>query len=176
MSARSSKSSLRWMLICFLLGFLMCLLTSCKTKAVAERVAVDARERGEVAAWSEVAKVDTGMANVVKEAREFKVIKETIIERVYDTDSGVVAKETTTEREIRQDTETGVREEVRRAVTVALVDSVELRGERAEVLDGVVETEETGAGFAAMESLLTWTLIGGVLVVLVWWVKRKFTV
>ena len=99
-----------------LIGFCV-LMCSCKTQKSArfinevskENVQTELKEYQRVDKVSDVLKVDIDQSKLT--------IKETIITRIYDKDTGNLTEETTTEREIAQDSDKVVAEEGKEDVT-----------------------------------------------------------
>jgi tetrahydromethanopterin S-methyltransferase subunit A len=100
--------------------------------------------QSEVSVISESEKFDTTKTVHIEEIEDNKVIKETIIEEVYDKDSGTLTKKTTTEREIAQDTNKVVVEEEDQSVTERNDLKAEQSHESTKNIDSEVKEESVG--------------------------------
>ena len=91
------------------------------------------------------AKTDTFFFHFVNKTNTYKFIKETITIKDYDKDTGVITKETKTERELTQNTQTDIEEESLGKVTemrcdsLGKVENVEIQTEMNE--DSVIESD-----------------------------------
>lgn len=128
-----------WSLIAFCV--LMC---SCKTQkfgrevdfSTKENVQTDVVKYQRVDKVSDVLKVDIDQSKLT--------IKETIITRVYDKDTGNLTEETTTEREIAQDSDKVVTEEANESVTDSHGLEVKQLRESTQKMDAKIEEESIG--------------------------------
>lgn len=126
-----------------LIGFCI-LMCSCKTqKAVndinvvsKEDVQTELKEYQRVNKTTDVLKVDIDQSKLT--------IKETIITRVYDKDTGNLTEETTTERTIAQDSDKVVTEEGKESVTDSHGLEVEQSCESTQKMDAEIEEESIG--------------------------------
>lgn len=117
---------------------------SCKTQKSAceidfttkENVQTELKEYQIVKKVSDVLKVDIDQSKLT--------IKETIITRVYDKDTGNLTEETTTERTIAQDSDKVVTEEENENVTNSHGLEVEQSREFTEMMDAKIEEESIG--------------------------------
>lgn len=129
-----------WSLIWFCV--LMC---SCKTQKSAceidftakDNVQTELKEYQRVKKVSDVLKVDIDQSKLT--------IKETIITRIYDKDTGNLTEETTTEREIAQDSEKVVAEEANENVTDSHGLEVKQLRESTQKMDAEIEEESIGS-------------------------------
>lgn len=120
------------------------LMCSCKTQKSAceidfttkENVQTELKEYQIVKKVSDVLKVDIDQSKLT--------IKETIITRIYDKDTGNLTEETTTEREIAQDSEKVVAEEGKESVTDNHGLEVEQSRESTQKMDAKIEEESIG--------------------------------
>lgn len=117
---------------------------SCKTQKLDANIQTREGIQSEVSVISESEKFDTTKTVHVEQIAENKVIKETIIEEVYDKDSGALTKKTKTEREIAQDTNKVVVEEEDQSVTERNDLEVEQFRESTEKMDSEVKEESIG--------------------------------
>jgi tetrahydromethanopterin S-methyltransferase subunit A len=101
--------------------------------------------QSEVSVISESEKFDTTKTVHIEQIEDNKVIKETIIEEVYDKDSGTLTKKTTTEREIAQDTNKVVVEEEDQSVTERNDLKAEQFRESTKNIDSEVKEESVGS-------------------------------
>jgi hypothetical protein len=104
---------------------------------------------------------------------KLKII-ETIITKRYDKDTGVITEETTTEREIAQDTDKVVAETEEREVT----EKNDILVKHESDFSKTTDSEETLESIGAQESFGKWfgigiSLIIGVILLYLW---RKFRV
>lgn len=99
-----------------LIGFCV-LMCSCKTQKVVSDINVVSKEnvQTEVVEYQRIDKVSDVLKVDIDQSK--LTIKETIITRVYDKDTGNLTEETTTEREIAQDSDKVVAEEGKEDVT-----------------------------------------------------------
>lgn len=93
---------------------------------------------------NESTQVDTTMTVRVEQINDSKVITETIIIKEYDTDSGVVTKETKTERTVRQGIESVVTEEEVKGVSETIRDSLYHFVDSSKKVDEIKEVEVEG--------------------------------
>ena len=117
---------------------------SCKTQKLDANIQTREGIQSEVSVISESEKFDTTKTVHVEQIAENKVIKETIIEEVYDKDSGTLTKKTKTEREIAQDTNKVVVEEEDQSVTERNDLEVEQFRESTKKMDSEVKEESIG--------------------------------
>ena len=122
---------------------------SCKSKEVVSDVQIRHNEHSELSYYKQSTRVDTTKTTYSEQLRENKVIKETIIVKEYDKDTGAVTKETKTEREIRQGSETDIIEEQQVGVTLTSADSLNLIQSVSKDTDAKVkkETQDSTKGF-----------------------------
>lgn len=99
-----------------LIGFCI-LMCSCKTQKVGSEIDFTTKEnvQTEVVEYQRVDKVSDVLKVDIDQSK--LTIKETIITRIYDKDTGNLTEETTTEREIAQDSDKVVAEEGKEDVT-----------------------------------------------------------
>ena len=127
-----------------LIGFCI-LMCSCKTQKVVndinvvskEDVQTELKEYQRVNKTTDVLKVDIDQSKLT--------IKETIITRKYDKDTGNLTEETTTEREIAQDSDKVVTEEGKESVTDSHGLEVEQLRESTGMMDAEIEEESIGS-------------------------------
>lgn len=117
---------------------------SCKTQKLDANIQTREGIQSEVSVISESEKFDTTKTVHVEQIAENKVIKETIIEEVYDKDSGALTKKTKTEREIAQDTNKVVVEEEDQSVTERNDLEVEHFADTSKNIDSEVKEESIG--------------------------------
>ena len=117
---------------------------SCKTQKLDANIQTREGIQSEVSVISESEKFDTTKTVHIEQIEDNKVIKETIIEEVYDKDSGTLTKKTKTEREIAQDTNKVVVEEEDQSVTVRNDLEVEQFRESTKKMDSEVKEESIG--------------------------------
>lgn len=118
---------------------------SCKTQKVVndinvvskEDVQTELKEYQRVNKTTDVLKVDIDQSKLT--------IKETIITRKYDKDTGNLTEETTTEREIAQDSDKVVTEEGKESVTDSHGLEVEQLRESTGMMDAEIEEESIGS-------------------------------
>ena len=130
------------------------LMCSCKSKEEVSDVQVRHNEHSELSYYKQSARVDTTKTIYSEQLRENKVIKETIIITEYDKDTGAVTKETKTDREIRQGSETNIGKEKQVGVTLTSADSLNFFRAASMDTDAKVkeETQDSTKGF--------WTWLG----------------
>ena len=117
---------------------------SCKTQKLDANIQTREGIQSEVSVISESEKFDTTKTVHVEQIAENKVIKETIIEEVYDKDSGALTKKTKTEREIAQDTNKVVVEEENQTVTNRNQLEAEHFADTSKKIDSEVKEESIG--------------------------------
>lgn len=117
---------------------------SCKTQKLDANIQTREGIQSEVSVISESEKFDTTKTVHIEQIEDNKVIKETIIEEVYDKDSGTLTKKTKTEREIAQDTNKVVVEEEDQSVTERNDLEVEQFRESTKKMDSEVKEESIG--------------------------------
>ena len=117
---------------------------SCKTQKLDANIQTREEIQSEVSVISEYEKIDTTKTVHIEQIEDNKVIKETIIEEVYDKDSGTLTKKTTTEREIAQDTNKVVVEEEDKSVTECSELKAEHSRESTKKIDSEVKEESVG--------------------------------
>jgi tetrahydromethanopterin S-methyltransferase subunit A len=118
---------------------------SCKTQKFDANIQTREGIQSEVSVISESEKIDTTKTVHIEQIEDNKVIKETIIEEVYDKDSGTLTKKTTTEREIAQDTNKVVVEEEDQSVTERNDLKAEQFRESTKNIDSEVKEESVGS-------------------------------
>lgn len=106
-----------------LIGFCL-LMCSCVAKKVSTDSHVRHHEQSELSVLTERIRIDTARTQYTEQVKEHIVIKETTTIKEYDKDTGVVAKETKTEREFAQGIQTDIKEESFGKVTESVVDSL----------------------------------------------------
>lgn len=166
------KMYIAWGMI---LWFTMIILfASCKTKKVAMDESMD------IAAVEETLAVDSSVFsdNILKThyeiERDGSVIEEKIIEIEYDTNTGFIAKETKTERSIRQDINKAVSEEKHEGLNAKKLSVYSLETDVNLKDDVSVDREDVGSA----ESFGKWIAIGVVcliFVILLWYRLKKTT-
>ena len=126
-----------------LIGFcaLMC---SCKTQKTVSDINVVSKEnvQTEIVEYQRIDKVSDVLKVDIDQSK--LTIKETIITRKYDKDTGNLTEETTTEREIAQDSDKVVTEEGKESVTDSHGLEVEQLRESTEMMDAKIEEESIG--------------------------------
>lgn len=126
-----------------LIGFCV-LMCSCKTQKSArfinevskENVKMEVVEYQRIDKVTDVLKVDIDQSKLT--------IKETIITRIYDKDTGNLTEETTTEREIAQDSDKVVAEAKEMEVTEENDVLLKHKSDFSKTLDSEVEEESIG--------------------------------
>lgn len=97
---------------------------SCKSKSIGAAVKVIENNSGEVSVMTSTAKVDTVRAVHTEQLSDIIVIKESLIIKEYDKDTGTLTKETYAEREATQDSKAHVEEEKSGKVIELRADSL----------------------------------------------------
>lgn len=139
----SSIEAMKWFWIS-LIGFCV-LMCSCASKKVSTDVHTRHNVQSEVSVLTESIKIDTTETRYSEQVNEHLVIKETIITKEYDKDTGNLTKETTTKRELAQGIQTDIEEESLGKVTeirtdsLGKVENVEIQTEINE--DSVIESD-----------------------------------
>jgi hypothetical protein len=97
-------------------------------------------------------------------------IKETIINRKYDKDTGNLTEETTTEREIAQDSDKVVAEEGKESVTDSHGLEMEQFRESTQKMDAEIEEESIGGqeSFGKYFGIVLGVVVGILLLYLLW--------
>ena len=127
-----------------LIGFCV-LMCSCSAKKVAKTAQMTGVLGSQFADVHWEAKTDTFFSHFVNKTNTYKFIKETITIKDYDKDTGVITKETKTEREFTQGIQTDSSEEKLGKVTettensLGKVENVEIQTEMNE--DSVIESD-----------------------------------
>lgn len=126
-----------------LIGFCI-LMCSCKTQKVGSEIDFTAKEnvQTEVVEYQRVDKVSDVLKVDIDQSK--LTIKETIITRIYDKDTGNLTEETTTERTIAQDSDKVVTEEANENVTDSHGLEVEQSRESTQKMDAKIEEESIG--------------------------------
>ena len=117
---------------------------SCKTQKLDANIQTREGIQSEVSVISESEKIDTTKTVHIEQIEDNKVVKETIIEEVYDKDSGTLTKKTTTERTVAQDTNKVVVEEEDQSVTERNELKAEHSRESTKNVDSEVKEESVG--------------------------------
>lgn len=154
--------------------FFILFMCSCKSKEVVTKVDSTESLQSETSYMNEFTQVDTTMTVRVEQINDSKVITETIIIKEYDTNSGVVTKETKTERTVRQVIDKAVAEEEAKGITEVSKDSVNHFLEATKKMDEVKEIEFKG-GFD-WSSRWIGIVIGIGTSLLIFYILRKFLV
>lgn len=126
-----------------LIGFCI-LMCSCKTQKVGSEIDFTTKEnvQTEVVEYQRVDKVSDVLKVDIDQSK--LTIKETIITRIYDKDTGNLTEETTTERTIAQDSDKVVTEEANENVTDSHGLEVEQSRESTQKMDAKIEEESIG--------------------------------
>lgn len=125
---------------------------SCKTKKVDSNVKMSNDIHSELSYSNRYVRSDTTRNLYIDRFNNNIIIKETIIEREYDKDTGTLTKETETEREIRQDTDKVVAEEEIEGVNIHSQDSLNHIADVSKKIES--ETKEEAIG--GQESFGKW--------------------
>lgn len=117
---------------------------SCKTQRVVSDIDVVSKENVQTE-WSKF-RILVDSSTIYKNFQDKSklTITETIITKKYDKDTGVITEETTTEREIAQDSEEVVTEERNESVTERNDVLVKHESDFSKTLDSEVEEESIG--------------------------------
>ena len=121
---------------------LMCSCSSKKVAKTAQMTEVSGSQLNSIS-WTE--KTDTFFSHFADKTNTYEFIKETITIKDYDKDTGNLTKETKTEREFTQNTQTDIEEESLGKVTettensLGKVENVETEAEMNE--DSVIESD-----------------------------------
>lgn len=107
-----------------LLGFCI-LMCSCTAKKVAKTMQMTEVSGSQLTNISWAEKTDTFFSHLVNKSTEYKFIKETIMYRKYDKETGNIAEETVETREFAQDTQTDIEAGSHGKVTETSADSLE---------------------------------------------------
>ena len=156
-----------------LIGFCL-LMCSCKTQKSASEINFVSKEN----VHTELSKYEslTDTSNVLKiEIDKSKLkITETITTKKYDKDTGAITEETTTEREITQDSDKVVAEEENQAVTDCNQLEVDHFADVSKKIDSEVKEESIGG----QEAFSKWfgIVIGVVVGLLLLYLMRKLRV
>lgn len=163
------KSSFWISLLVFCL--LMC---SCKTQKSASDINVVSKENIQTELSKFEILVDTTKTLKVDIDRSKLKITETITTKKYDKDTGAITEETTTEREITQDTDKVSAKEENQAVTSSNQMEVDHFADVSKKIDSEVKEESIGG----QESFGKWfgIVIGVVVGILLLYLLRKFRV
>ena len=126
-----------------LIGFCV-LMCSCKTQRVVSDIDVVSKENVQTE-WSKF-RILVDSSTIYKNFQDKSklTITETIITKKYDKDTGNLTEETTTEREIAQDSDKVVTEEGKESVTDSHGLEVEQLRESTEMMDAKIEEESIG--------------------------------
>ena len=138
-----------------LIGFCV-LMCSCKTQKVVSDINVVSKESVQTE-WSKF-RILVDSSTIYKNFQDKSklTITETIITKKYDKDTGVITEETTTEREIAQDSDKVVAEEENKSVTDCNGLKAEQFRESTKKVDSEVKEESIGG----QESFGKWLGIG----------------
>lgn len=117
---------------------------SCKTQRVVSDIDVVSKENVQTE-WSKF-RILVDSSTIYKNFQDKSklTITETIITKKYDKDTGNLTEETTTEREIAQDSDKVVTEEGKESVTDSHGLEVEQLRESTEMMDAKIEEESIG--------------------------------
>lgn len=107
-----------------LIGFCV-LMCSCASKQVSKSAVATEQISTKLDYVVESFKVDTFSLWYIDKSREYKFIKETLTIKEYDKDTGVITKETKTEREFAQSVQADIEQESHGKVTEVRTDSLE---------------------------------------------------
>lgn len=150
------------------------LMCSCKTQKFGREVDFTTKEN----IHTELSRYEslTDTSNVLKiEIDKSKLkITETITTKKYDKDTGAITEETTTEREITQDSDKVVAEEVQNGVTEVSQDSLNHFADVSKMIDSEVKEESIGG----QESFGKWfgIVLGCVIGILIIYLLNKLRV
>ena len=122
------------------------LMCSCSAKKVAKTTQMSGVLGSQIDDVHWEAKTDTFFSHFVNKTNDYKFIKETIMYRKYDKDTGNITEETETKREFAQGVQTDISEEKLGKVTEMRVDSLE-KAENVEVEAEMTEDSVTEASF-----------------------------
>lgn len=117
---------------------------SCKTQKAVSDINVVSKEnvQTEIVEYQRIDKVSDVLKIDIDQSK--LTIKETIITRIYDKDTGNLTEETTTEREIAQDSDKVVTEEGKENVTDSHGLEVEQFRESTQMMDAEIKEESIG--------------------------------
>lgn len=101
------------------------LMCSCSAKKVAKTTQMTEVSGSKLTNISWEAKTDTFFSHLVNKSTEYKFIKETIMYRKYDVETGNIAEETVETREFAQDTQTDIEAGSNGKVTETSIDLLE---------------------------------------------------
>ena len=164
------KSSFWISLIIFCL--LMC---SCKTQKVASDINVVSKENIQTE-WSKF-RILVDSSTIYKNFQDKSklTITETIITKKYDKDTGAVTEETTTEREITQDSDKVVAEEENQAVTNSNQLEIEHNADVSKKIDSEVTEESIGGqeAFGKWFGIVIGVVVGLFILIIYLWRKFK---
>ena len=145
------------------------LMCSCRTQKSAHLINEVSKETIQTKLSSFEALIDTSSVLKIEIDQSKLKIIETIITKRYDKNTGVITEETTTEREIAQDTDKVVTETEEREVTEENDILLKYEGDFSKTTD----SEETLESIGAQESFGKWfgigiSLIIGVILLYLW--------
>ena len=127
-----------------LLGFCV-LMCSCASKKVSTEVRTKHDVQSALSVLTEKVKVDTTRTAYTEQVKEHIVIKETINIKEYDKDTGVITKETKTERKFAQSVQADIEKDSLGKVTEMQRDSLE-KVENVKIQDESVENSVKNEG------------------------------
>ena len=156
-----------------LIGFCL-LMCSCRTKKFGSEVDFTTKENIQTELFRYESLTDT--SNVLKiEIDKSKLkITETITTKKYDKDTGAITEETTTEREIAQDSDKVVAEEENQAVT----NSNQMEADHFADVSKKIDSEVTEESIGGQEAFGKWfgIVIGVVVGILLLYLLKKMRV
>ena len=126
-----------------LIGFCV-LMCSCSSKKVAKTTQMSSVSGSQLNSISWTEKTDTFFSHFVNKSTDYKFLKETIMYRKYDKDTGNIAEETVETREFAQDIQTDIETGSNGKVTETRTDSlgkVENVNIQAESVENYVKNE-----------------------------------
>lgn len=126
-----------------LIGFCL-FMCGCKSKEVTADYSSRLQVKSDVSYLNKVSQIDTTKTVYSEQLSEHKVIKETIVVEEYDKDTGNLAKKTTTEREIAQDSDKTIAEETKQGIETHLRDSLNHSADASKKMDSEVKEESVG--------------------------------
>lgn len=147
------------------MGFCI-LMCSCASSKVSTDVHTRHDVQSELSVLTESIKIDTMEARYSEQVNEHLVIKETIIVKEYDKDTGVVTKETKAERELAQSIQTDIEQDSLGKVTeirtdsLGKVENVEIQAETKEDSEITSDTSSFGKQFGKFLGITMGCLIG----------------
>ena len=120
------------------------LMCSCSSKKVAKTTQMSSVSGSQLNSISWTEKTDTFFSHFVNKSTDYKFLKETIMYRKYDKDTGNIAEETVETREFAQDIQTDIETGSNGKVTETRTDSlgkVENVNIQAESVENYVKNE-----------------------------------